>query len=356
MLILYSGMVSAQDGRGDIRFVFYNVENLFDPFDDSLTQDEEFLPGGMRHWTWEKYLHKEGRIYKVLASIGAWRPPEIIGLCEVENRFVLNWLTRKTPLLKYNYRVIHRDSPDERGIDLAILYLPQYFKPLQWKFIQVKGGRSPTRDVLYVMGSIPEGDTLHLILCHWPSRWDGYLESLPDRIAAAQLVRRLADSVFQTDPSARILVAGDMNDELTDPSLSRVLRVQQPGRDILDSCLYNTGVSHGITSGNRAGKTTGMPWGTESNIFSKNSGIVSGTIKYQGNLYEFDHIFASGSFFSDTGLYVNPGGKRIFAPGFLLEKDGAGQGSKPYRTFNGYKYIGGFSDHLPVYIDIWRRQ
>ena len=121
MLILGSGIISAQDGRGDIRFVFYNVENLFDPFDDSLTQDEEFLPGGMRHWTWDRFLAKERKIFKVLASIGDWRPPEIIGICEVENRFVINWLIGKTPLLKYNYQVIHKESPDERGIDLALL-------------------------------------------------------------------------------------------------------------------------------------------------------------------------------------------------------------------------------------------
>ncbi len=353
MLILYSGIVSAQDGRGDIRFVFYNVENLFDPFDDSLTQDEEFLPGGMRHWTWDRFLAKERRIFKVLASIGDWRPPEIIGLCEVENRFVLNWLTRKTPLLKYNYKVIHKDSPDERGIDLALLYLPQFFKPIKWNFITVNGGRSPTRDVLYVMGAVPEGDTLHLVLCHWPSRWGGYLESMPDRMVAAELVKGLTDSLMFTDPACRILVAGDMNDELCDPSLSQVLSVKHMDGIILDSCLYNTGGAQGITSGSIS-RTSGKIEGTT----DKNEGIpgiVSGTIKYQGNWYEFDQIFASGSFFSDTMLFVNHGGKRIFAPEYLLENDRLGTGSKPFRTFSGYKYNGGFSDHLPVYIDIWRR-
>ena len=355
MLILYSGMVSAQDGRGDIRFVFYNVENLFDPFDDSLTQDEEFLPGGMRHWTWERFLAKERRIYKVLASIGDWKPPEIIGICEVENRFVINWLIRETPLLKYNYQVIHKESPDERGIDLALIYLPQYFRPLQWKFIQVRGGRSPTRDVLYVMGAVPEGDTLHLVLCHWPSRWGGYLESMQDRVAAAELVRGLADSLMLTYPACRILVAGDMNDELCDPSLSDVLNVQHPGGIILDSCLYHTGAG-GNTSGKGVGKSTQIALGIESGSLSGNPTNVSGTLKYQGNWYEFDQIFASGSFFSDTMLYVNPGGKRIFAPEYLLENDRLSTGSKPFRTFSGYKYNAGFSDHLPVYIDIWKKQ
>ena len=328
LLPAFQGAVYAQEGRGDLRFLFYNVENLFDPFDDSLKLDEEFLPEGGRHWTWERFLEKERRIFKVLASAGGWHPPEIIGLCEVENRFVLNWLAGRTPLLKYNYRIIHQDSPDERGIDVALLYLPDKFRPLHVRHIPVAGLRDPSRDILYVRAAIMDRDSIHLLICHWPSRWEGYLESRPGRIAAARTVRALLDSILQADTGARILVAGDMNDELSDPSLSTVLRVQMPGRTVLDTCLYNTGMNAGPAS--------------------------HGTIKYRESWYEFDHIFVNGAFLLDSVLFVRPGGKRIYAPSFLLEKDPYLPGPRPFRTYQGFRYHGGFSDHLPVYIDFWR--
>jgi hypothetical protein len=329
LLLFVQGTLMAQEERGDLRFVFYNVENLFDPFSDSLTLDDEFTPGGSRNWTWARFLEKEQKICKVLASAGGWDPPELIGLCEVENRFVLNWLAGETPLLKYNYSIIHRDSPDERGIDVALLYLPSKFCPLEWKYIPVAGLTDPTRDVLYVRGLVMDRDTLHLVICHFPSRWEGYLESLPERTEAARTVRQLLDSLLHACNRPRILLAGDKNDELSDPGLESVLRVRMPGKSIRDSCIYHTGPAQG-----------GFP----------------GTLKYHGRWYEFDHIFVSGSFYKDSSLFVLPGGKTIHAPSFLLEKDPAVPGIRPFRTYNGYKYHGGFSDHLPVYIDIRRRE
>ena len=340
LLLFIPWILSAQVESGTLRFVFYNVENLFDPFDDSLTLDDEFTSGGSRHWTWERFLEKERKIYKVLASAGGWEPPGLIGLCEVENRFVLNWLVAKTPLLKYNYRIIHRDSPDERGIDVALLYLPLKFRPLAWDCIPVKGIQDPTRDVLYVRGLVMERDTLHLVICHFPSRWEGYLESLPERNLAAGTVRMLLDSLFRSGPRPRILIAGDMNDELTDPGPSSVLRVRMPGKEISDTCVYYTGPPGLVPeeTGPASAKTFGIP----------------GTLKYRGTWYTFDHLFVSGSLLMDTCLFVRPGGKVIHAPGFLLEKDPAMPGVRPFRTFNGYRYAGGFSDHLPVFIDIHR--
>ena len=342
-----SRVINGSDGmriERDLRFVFYNVENLFDPFDDSLIFDEEFLPYGERGWTWDRFLVKEQRILKALAAAGGWNPPGIIGICEVENRFVLNWLTRKTPLLKYNYRIIHQDSPDERGIDVAMLYQPDKFRPVGWEYLRVgyhmetdadpdnavRDPGNPTRDILYVKGLIMGRDTIHLVICHWPSRWEGYLESLPARLMAAGTLRHLVDSVLACDTNARILVAGDLNDELSDPSLSEVLRVRDPSMGVEDTCLYHTG-SKGLSSG------------------------IPGTLKYRGRWYEFDHIFVSGAFLNDSNLFVRPGGKRVFAPGFLLENDPVLPGKRPFRTYNGYKYSGGFSDHLPVYIDLWQK-
>jgi hypothetical protein len=332
MLLLCGGIACAQEGRGDLRFVFYNVENLFDPFEDSLTMDEEFLPAGIRHWTWERFLEKERRIYKVLAAAGGWEPPGIVGLSEIENRFVLHWLTSRTPLLKYNYRIIHRDGPDERGIEVALLYLAAKFTPFYWDYIAVEGLTEPTRDILYVKGLALNLDTLHIFICHWPSRWEGYLESMHERMTAAGTLCLKLDSLRRLAPGARILVAGDFNDELTDPSLSKILGVRNPGIHLSDTLLYNTGAG------------------------SIGSHRVMGTLKYGSTWYEFDHIFASASLFDDSGLHIRPGGKRVLKIGFLLEEDPVHTGIRPLRTYRGYKYCGGFSDHLPVYIDFYRNR
>jgi len=134
-----------------------------------------------------------------------------------------------------------------------------------------------------------------------------------------------------------------MNDELSDPSLSGILGIKEPGDSNSDTCLNNLRIPGVIQEGE--------PW-----AYQGRTGKVDGTIKYQGKWYEFDHIFVSGSFISDTNLFIDPGGKRIFAPGFLLENDASNTGVKPFRTYIGYRYNGGYSDHLPIYIDIWRKQ
>jgi hypothetical protein len=359
LFLICPGMLFAQEGRGDIRFVFYNVENLYDPFDDSLALDDEFLPGGIKRWTWERFLEKERRICKVLASVGGWKPPEIIGLCEIENRFVLDRLTRKTPLMKYNYRIVHRDSPDERGIDVALLYLPGKFRPLESKFIGIGALAEPTRDVLYVRGLVPERDTIHLLVCHWPSRWEGYLESMPGRLEAARIVRGVLDSLWKAHPAPKILVAGDLNDELCDPGIASVLRVdpraiRPPAGDpvFIDTVLYHTG-DPGFSEACRPGRSHSGPGNEQAG--RESTGQRPGTLKYRGRWYEFDHIFASGSFFTGSNLFILPGSKVIYAPGFLLEEDPGLPGKRPFRTWQGHRYYGGFIDHLPVYIYIRRR-
>ena len=323
-------LLSGQESRDRLRFVFYNVENLFDPFDDSLTADEEFLPAGLRGWTWSRFEDKVKRIHKVLVALGDWEPPELIGLCEVENHFVLHWLVSETPLKKHEYRVIHRDSPDRRGIDVALLYRPGFFRPVSYQCYRVPDqGSCPesTRDILYVKGILNEGDSLHLLINHWPSRWGGTLESRPERLAAAGLLRHILDSLFMADRQSRILVAGDFNDELTDASLRDCLGVQRPGAHCPDDALYFP----------YDGPLTGRP----------------GSLKYQGRWYGFDLILVSGALLQDQALCVSRDGYRVFAPDFLLEDDPQWLGSRPFRTYRGYRYQGGFSDHLPVYIDLF---
>ncbi len=323
-------LLSGQESRKTLRFVFYNVENLFDPFDDSLTADDEFLPTGLKGWTWSRFEDKVNRIHKVLVAMGEWEPPELIGLCEVENHFVLHRLISETPLRKYEYRVIHRDSPDRRGIDVALLYRPGFFRPLGYHCYRIPDPGAclePTRDILYVKGVVNEDDSLHLIINHWPSRWQGTLASRPERLAAAGMLRHIVDSLLMAEKPSRILVAGDFNDEVTDASLRDSLGIRLPGGRCLEDRLY---FPYG-------GPLPGQPC----------------SLKYRGRWYGFDLILVSGALLLDPKLCVSRDGFRVFAPGFLLEDDPLWLGRRPFRTYRGYSYQGGFSDHLPVYIDLY---
>jgi len=262
-------------------------------------------------------------------AIGGWEPPELIALCEVENYLVLHWLIKKTPMRKYEYRVIHRDSPDPRGIDVALLYRPDFFTPVLFQYYPVPVGEShpdPTRDILYVKGIMNGSDSLHLLLNHWPSRWEGVLESRPERLAAAAVLRQIFDSLIMADEQSRVLVAGDFNDEVTDISLRDSLGVRYP----LNKCQVNR-----------------LYFPCDCSLQG-----MSGSMKYRRRWYGFDLILAGGALLQDQGLCISKKGYRIFSPGFLLEEDPQWLGQRPFRSYRGYKYHGGFSDHLPVYIDI----
>lgn len=362
----------AQEGRGDVRFVWWNTENFFDPFDDSLTEDEEFLPWSPRHWTWERFERKTVNISRVIAATGGWKPPEIIGLAEIENKLVMHRLCRKSPLLKYNYQWIHEDSPDSRGIDVALMYLPSSFQPLHYayhKAYEEKGIK--TRDILYVKGLVAGGDTLHLILNHWPSRWGGILETEGRRAYAAACCRRLIDSIMHAGGRPCILIAGDFNDEATDNSIKKVLAIQscrEPDGPYPDSLIFK------------------LERAQESHVEGSLNYDVEGSLKYQGRWYGFDQVFVSGHMLysgnqlsivsgkkqlstiyggkqlnsmhgqdARSGLFVMSDGLRIYQPAFLLERDDQYTGMKPRRTWIGYRYQDGFSDHLPVIVDLYTR-
>ncbi len=311
------------------RVMFYNVENLFDPFDDSLTRDDEFTPMGKRHWTWSKMEAKLNGIYKVIMAVGEYDPPVLIGLCEVENRFVLNRLVYNTPLSKFEYGVVHRESPDPRGIDVALLYRPDRFT-LQWKeFVPVifpDDTNRRTREIIYVRGLLG-GDTLHVFVNHWPSKYGGELESEGGRFAAANTLKRKVDSIRVFYPEARILIMGDLNDE---PESAPVV-------EGLGACL----------------KATSDCSSSLINIAAilKNRGF--GSYKYQGNWGIIDQIIVPQSLLSGShGLHTSPQRAAVFENDVLLEPDKQYSGKRPFRTFIGFRYHGGYSDHLPVYIDL----
>ncbi len=206
--------------------MFYNVENFFDTRDDPRTEDNEFTPGGVMHWTQNRYDVKLRNISKVVIAAGGWKPVDIIGMCEIENRKVLQDLISNTSLVKYPYRIIHKDSPDRRGIDVALIYNTATVTCLGSRYFSLSQDGLVTRDILYARFLLGR-DTCNLFVNHWPSRSAGQLETERDRFAAARLLKHLTDSVFHGRPKTKIVIMGDFNDEAEDESLSVVLKVHQ---------------------------------------------------------------------------------------------------------------------------------
>ena len=317
----------------NVRIVFYNVENLYDPYDDTTKMDNEFTSSGAKHWSYSRFQTKLNHLSKTLLSIGGWEPPPIVGLCEVENRYVLNKLIYQTPLMKFKYRIIHHDSPDSRGIDVIMLYRPEKFTVLSSKYIEVHfpfDTVAQTRDILMVKGKVFLNDTIILFVNHWPSRRGGYSESQPRRIFVAGLLRSKIDSIFRIDKHPNIIIMGDFNDEPDKESLAKVLNAIPFKKDEKPDDLVNLMYSGEIR------------WN-------------EGTIKYQGQWSIFDQFIVSGNLVSasdDTQTMLAEA--HIFKGDFLTEKDDRNLGEKLKRTYAGPRYLGGFSDHLPIYLDLKR--
>ena len=313
------------------RIMFYNCENLFDIYDDSLTSDEEFLPEGERHWTNNRFYKKLQNTFKVILAVGEGEAPAIIGLCETENRFVLEKLAFDTPLKNYDYRIIHHESPDRRGIDVGLLYRKNYFTPVHNEAINITfpfDTATKTRDILYVKGLLPNGDTLHIFVNHWPSRYGGYMPTLDKRNFTAGILKNKTDSLLLQNPDAFIAIMGDFNDGPGDESMAKVLDAQDPSDKTISHKLYNL-------------------------MLVKQVDWPFGTLKYRESWGIFDQMIVSGKLLDDSSkVQVSHTGAKIFHAGFLLEPDEVFLGQKTFRTYNGFKYSGGFSDHLPVFLDL----
>jgi hypothetical protein len=327
----------SREGRG-VRACFYNVENLFDIEDDTLINDDEFLPKGPKGWTYNRYQQKLNNIYKTMSAVGGWGgPPEIIGFCEIENRRVLSDLLTKTPFQKYDYKIVHENSPDARGIDVGFIYRSSAFQYIGHEPIRVIFPfdiTARTRDILHVWGKVNGKDTLHVFINHWPSRRGGQAASEPRRMIAAGLIRAKIDSVYAATPNANILVMGDLNDHAEDKSLVQGLKAKHHVEDVGDTDMFNF-------------------------MYELGKNWKLGSHKYQGHWGTLDHIIVSSPLIKNRGdenrLHAGAQGGRIFAARFLLEEDRRHLGLQPFRTYGGPKFLGGFSDHLPVYIDLLYR-
>ena len=319
--LLLSNNLSAQPKQTQhtFRIMFYNVENFFDTEDDYETDDDEFLPVGFYHWTQAKFEKKRNDIAKVIDTIGY---PALVGLCEVENRFVLEQLSQQTPLKDSSYAILHKDSPDVRGIDVALLYRPTHFRLIDSAFFKIDIEKR-TREILYAKGILGNTDTLHIFVNHWPSKIGGEKETEPYRMAAANVLRCKIDSIYCINPHANIIAMGDFNDLPTSNPIEQLLAADS----LRQYPLYNLAA---------------LP-------AAKNEG----TSKYRGQWQLVDMIFCStGMLDNNSSLFCHPPELTILKADFLLEEDKTYSGSKPKRTLAGPRYIGGTSDHLPIYVDI----
>lgn len=331
LLLFYSfSLLSQGYEKQCLKVMCYNVENYFDCVDDSLTIDEEYLPNGMRAWNNEKYLNKQTNISKVITAVGGWDAPALVGLCEIESEKCLKDLTRYSGLKNLKYKFIHYESPDARGVDVALLYQPNIFRPIHSEPIQINfpNSTSKTRDILYVRGKVPSGDTLQVFVCHLPSRLGGELESEERRIFVASVLRNRVDSIFASDSKANIIIMGDFNDYPTNNSMLETLKALPPSDVSKEGELYNLMYPIHVSG--------------------------KGSHKFEGEWGALDQMIVSANLLNPTNsLFTLSTDAHVFEAEFLLENDEKYLGKQPARTYVGMKYKGGFADHLPVYIDLW---
>jgi predicted extracellular nuclease len=327
--LIFSLQLLGQDKKFTV--AFYNVENLFDTINDPLKNDDDFTPEGKLKWDSNRYLNKTINISKVIMAIGNGEAPAIMGLCEVENREVLDYMIRSTPLKKLNYAVIHEDSPDNRGIDVAMLFRKDIFKPIEHKAISVnlKPDTIKTRDILYVKGVLDGTDTLHVFVNHWPSRIEGEGKSEFKRIQAAKTLRKEIDAIMKADSLAKIIVMGDFNDYPNNKSIEEVLMAKKDTSEIKGKELFNMLYLEHLK-------------GKGSHFYDNQWGML-------------DQIIISKSLLKceKNKLFTLPGRADVFNPDWILytNKDGI---KIPKRTYVGNSYKGGYSDHLPVYMYLFK--
>lgn len=311
-----------QNVKGSYSIAFYNVENLFDTIHDPGKNDAEYLPSGANKWNAEKYSSKLKNIAQVLSEVGREKTPQgpaVIGLAEVENRNVLNDLVKEPAIAPANYRIVHYEGEDRRGIDCALLYDPKQFKSVTSALIPHKYQNNDTthktRGFLLAKGKMAK-DKVCVIVNHWPSRG----AAAPARVWAAKQVKAITDSLSNAEPKLKIIVMGDMNDDPMDESLVTGMRARKFVNEVQDGDFYN-------------------PWWKT----LADDGI--GTLQYRGKWNLFDQILLSYTLLYNKGLQYES--HEVFSRDYLYQKSGNYKGY-PFRTYGGKVWMNGYSDHLPV--------
>ena len=303
---------------------FWNVENLFDTTNAAHIRDDDFTPSGRYEWTEERLLKKLNDLTRVIHDLDKKNDLAILGLSELENKAVLQRLNHEH--LDRGWKIIHKESPDERGIDCGILYDPNLIKLKSYQFLTVfLAGDEKTRDIVeaeFIPLKGKQQSTLYVFVNHWPSRWGGQKETDPLRRIAARTLRTRIDDILTKEPEANILIMGDFNDYPDDPSLYQVLRAHEPGPAGYPGDLINT------------------TWGLHEDP-------NSGTYMYRGNWNVLDQIIISSGMQNRMGFDWVLNSTSAYKPDYLIEQEGKFAGW-PYRMFRSGKYHGGYSDHLPV--------
>jgi predicted extracellular nuclease len=313
------------------RIAFWNVENFFDTINDPKINDEEFLPDGKMKWTSERYNAKINNLAKVILAIGDGKGPDMLGMSEIENEGVLIDLTQKTDLKKLNYGIVHYDSPDKRGIDVALIYKKDKFKVLDSKavFVPMPVDTILTRDILVVKGVLNKKDTMWICVNHWPSRRGGNDEASEERrMFAAKKLHMTIVSILKINSHAKIIAIGDFNDEPTNKS---IMSLKCPVVDN-DTIHY---VGDCMTDLMDSLKAAG-----------------DGSYHYRKEINMLDNILIDDNFKTKKGVYII--NAHIFKQDFMIGTNYKDDPPGPLHTYAGTRYIGGYSDHFPVYADIYR--
>ena len=304
-----------------LKIAFWNVENLFDLKDDPSKNDEEFLIGGRKNVTMESYNLKLDNLGEVINNINA----DIFGLCEVENYFMFEEISKKA---KTDFEIIHYESPDKRGIDVGVLYNRKQVDLIESKPLKVElPNGSPTRDILYLK-FLKNSFPFHLYVNHWPSKYGGVKKTIPFRIAAAKTLRNHIDEILEFDSSSEIIIIGDLNDEPNDSSVVNYLKASTDLSQVYknDYDLFNMM----------------MPWHQNDN---------GSTYTYSGKHMVYDHIIISRGLFDNKGLSYVKKSVGIF-DGEKYRQHGGKYDGYPYRFWAGNRILGVYSEHMPVYISI----
>lgn len=330
LAILFATSCQRQKSNKNACIAFYNLENLFDTINQVDVVDEEFTAEGKKGWTPDRYLEKLDNMARVIYGIGLSEiTPDgatLIGVCELENASVMEDLANTEILKERNYKFVHYDSPYYRGMDVALFYQPKYFSVLSSSSHELNMPDMDdytTRAQLLVTGILNK-DTVHVIVNHWPSRWGGEEKSRPLRIAAAKLSRSIADSLFNINPSARIIIMGDLNDDPTNVSVKEFINTNNDIGSLKENEFYN-------------------PY---EDMHESDS---IGTLMYRGKWNLFDQILISHSLTEEGSSSTTFLEAKIYKEDFLIQQEGKYKGS-PFRTYSYDNYISGYSDHLPVYI------
>lgn len=304
----------------------YNVENLFDTIDDKGTNDSEFTPEGFKHWTAERYNKKIENLSWAISHISE-DLPAIVGLCEVEHKSVIQDLVKNELLVNGKYNIVHKEGPDTRGIDVALIYRSDLFQLIDFEEIPVivpEAPESKLRNILHTWGNFADGEIFHFFVNHWKSRRDGMEDTEFKRVATAQILRNKCDELFEKDKNVNIIIMGDFNDVPKSKSLNLILKAtdntKNPDYNELYNLLYNKSLKE------------------------------EGTNSRNYNWFMLDNLIVSQSLRKGNKYFAEEG--NIFKPDKILYYNAKADMKVPYKTYGGKNYYGGYSDHLPVYFEL----